>query len=93
MEEAHIYKREKYMNLTKELENASYKAVVMSVEANMTTIVLILELLQTPQAVTMMALTYMSLEDLVNHTTAFTRSVTLVRLLYVLNSALAHSVT
>ena len=32
MEEAHIYKREKYMNLTKELENASYKAVVMSVE-------------------------------------------------------------
>ena len=32
MEEAHIYKREKYMNLTKELENASYKAVVMPVE-------------------------------------------------------------
>ena len=32
MEEAHIYKREKYMNLTKELENASYKAVMMPVE-------------------------------------------------------------
>ncbi|KAK3796054.1 hypothetical protein RRG08_013359 [Elysia crispata] len=32
MEEAHIYKREKYMNLTKELENAGYKAVVMLVE-------------------------------------------------------------
>ena len=32
MEEAHIYKREKYMNLTKELENARYKAVVMPVE-------------------------------------------------------------
>ena len=32
MEEAHIYKREKYMNLTKELENAGYKAVVMPVE-------------------------------------------------------------
>ena len=31
-EEAHIYKREKYMNLTKELENAGYKAVVMPVE-------------------------------------------------------------
>ena len=29
MEEAHIYKREKYMNLTKEL---GYKAVVMPVE-------------------------------------------------------------
>ena len=32
LEEAHIYKREKYMNLTKELENAGYKAVVMPVE-------------------------------------------------------------
>ena len=32
MEEAHIYKREKYMNLTKELESAGYKAVVMPVE-------------------------------------------------------------
>ncbi|KAK3708471.1 hypothetical protein RRG08_053053 [Elysia crispata] len=32
MEEAYIYKREKYMNLTKEIENAGYKAVVMSVE-------------------------------------------------------------
>ncbi|KAK3744418.1 hypothetical protein RRG08_000851 [Elysia crispata] len=32
MEEAHTYKREKYMNLTKELENAGYKAVVMPVE-------------------------------------------------------------
>ncbi|KAK3706431.1 hypothetical protein RRG08_047999 [Elysia crispata] len=32
MEEAHIYKREKYQNLTKELENAGYKAVVMPVE-------------------------------------------------------------
>ncbi|KAK3756270.1 hypothetical protein RRG08_066386 [Elysia crispata] len=31
-EEAHIHKREKYMNLTKELENAGYKAVVMPVE-------------------------------------------------------------
>ena len=32
MEEAHIYKREKYMNLTRELENAGYKAMVMPVE-------------------------------------------------------------
>ena len=32
MEEAHIYKREKYLNLTKELEDAGYKAVVMPVE-------------------------------------------------------------
>ena len=32
MEEAHIYKREKYMNLTKELENAGYKAVMMPFE-------------------------------------------------------------
>ena len=32
MEEAHIYKREKYLDLTKELENAGYKAVVMPVE-------------------------------------------------------------
>ena len=32
MEEAHIYKREKYLNLTKELEDAGYKAVVMLVE-------------------------------------------------------------
>ncbi|KAK3733166.1 hypothetical protein RRG08_046087 [Elysia crispata] len=31
-EEAHIYKREKYLNLTKELENTGYKAVVMPVE-------------------------------------------------------------
>ncbi|KAK3756433.1 hypothetical protein RRG08_029103 [Elysia crispata] len=33
MEEAHICKREKYLNLTKELENAGYKAVVMPVES------------------------------------------------------------
>ena len=32
MEEADIYKREKYRNLTIELENAGYKAVVMPVE-------------------------------------------------------------
>ena len=32
MEEADMYKREKYMNLTKELENTGYKAVVMLVE-------------------------------------------------------------
>ena len=32
MEEAHIYKREKYMNMTKEQGNAGYKAEVMSVE-------------------------------------------------------------
>ena len=32
MEEAHIYKREKYMKLIKELENVGYKAVVMPVE-------------------------------------------------------------
>ena len=32
MEEAHIYKREKYMNLTKELDNAGYNGVVMPVE-------------------------------------------------------------
>ena len=32
MEEAHIYKKEKYLNLIKELENASYKAVVMPLE-------------------------------------------------------------
>ena len=32
MEEAHIYKREKYLNLTKELRDAGYKAVVMPVE-------------------------------------------------------------
>ena len=32
MEEAHTYKREKYLNLTKELRNASYRAVVMQVE-------------------------------------------------------------
>ena len=32
MEEAQIYKRDKYMNLTKELENAGYKAVVMPIE-------------------------------------------------------------
>ncbi|KAK3799076.1 hypothetical protein RRG08_051357 [Elysia crispata] len=35
MEEAHIYKREKYMKLTEELENAGYKAVVMPVEDNL----------------------------------------------------------
>ena len=34
MEEAHFYKREKYMNLTKEQENADYKAVVMPVEVD-----------------------------------------------------------
>ena len=32
MGEAHIYKREEYMNLTKEIENAGYKDVVMPVE-------------------------------------------------------------
>ena len=32
MEKAHIYKREKYLNLTKELEKEGYKAVVMPVE-------------------------------------------------------------
>ena len=32
MEEAHIYEREKHLNLSKELENAGYKAVVMPVE-------------------------------------------------------------
>ncbi|KAK3791415.1 hypothetical protein RRG08_046568 [Elysia crispata] len=32
MEEAHICKKEKYMNLTKKLENACYKTVVMFVE-------------------------------------------------------------
>ena len=32
LEEAHICKREKYLNLTKEIENAGYKAVVMPVE-------------------------------------------------------------
>ena len=32
MEEAHIYKREKYLNLTKELEDAGYKAGVIPVE-------------------------------------------------------------
>ncbi|RUS90920.1 hypothetical protein EGW08_001317 [Elysia chlorotica] len=32
MEEAHIYKREKYLNLTKELRDAGYKAVIMPVE-------------------------------------------------------------
>ena len=31
MDEAQIYKREKYLDLTKELENAGYKAVVMPV--------------------------------------------------------------
>ena len=31
-EEAHTYKREKYLNLTKELRNAGYRAVVMPVE-------------------------------------------------------------
>ena len=34
MEEAHMYKREKYMNLTKELENAGYKTVVMPAEVD-----------------------------------------------------------
>ena len=33
-EEAHTYKREKYMNLPKELEKAGYKAVVMPVEVD-----------------------------------------------------------
>ena len=32
MEEAHIYRRENYMNPTKELENAGFKAVMMPVE-------------------------------------------------------------
>ena len=32
MEEAHTYKMEKYLNLTKELRDAGYKAVVMPVE-------------------------------------------------------------
>ena len=32
MEEAHTYKREKYLNLTKEMRDAGYKAVVMPVE-------------------------------------------------------------
>ena len=32
MEEAHTYKTEKYLNLTKELRDAGYKAVVMPVE-------------------------------------------------------------
>ena len=32
MEKAHIYKREKYLNLTKELEDAGYRAGVMPVE-------------------------------------------------------------
>ena len=32
MEEAHIYKREKYLNLIKELDGAGYKAMAMSVE-------------------------------------------------------------
>ena len=32
MEETHTYKREKYLNLTKELRDAGYKAVVMPVE-------------------------------------------------------------
>ena len=36
MEEAHIYKREKYLNLTKELGNADYKTVVMPVEVDAT---------------------------------------------------------
>ena len=33
MEDALIYKRKKYLNLSKELEDAGYKAVVMPVEA------------------------------------------------------------
>ena len=32
MEEAHIYKSEKYLNLIKELEDAGYKVVVMPFE-------------------------------------------------------------
>ena len=32
MEEPHIYKREKYLNLSKELKNAGYKAVAMPIE-------------------------------------------------------------
>ena len=34
MEEAHTYKRDKYLNLTKELRDADYKAVVMPVEVD-----------------------------------------------------------
>ena len=32
VEEAHIYKREKYLNLTKELRDAGYKVVVVPIE-------------------------------------------------------------
>ena len=32
MEEAHTCKREKYLNLTKELRNTGYRAVIMLVE-------------------------------------------------------------
>ena len=32
MEEAHTYKRDNYLNLSKELRNAGYRAVVMPVE-------------------------------------------------------------
>ena len=32
MKEAYIYKREKYLSLTKELRNPGYKAVVMIAE-------------------------------------------------------------
>ena len=34
MEEVHTYKREEYLNLTKELRNAGYRAVVMLVEVD-----------------------------------------------------------
>ena len=34
MEEAHTYKREKYLNLTKELRDAGYRAVLMAVEVS-----------------------------------------------------------
>ena len=32
IEEAHTYKRKEYLNLTKELRNAGYRAVVMPIE-------------------------------------------------------------
>ncbi|GFS18884.1 hypothetical protein ElyMa_005017900 [Elysia marginata] len=63
------------------------------IQVNVTTIVLVLVVLQTPQAVAMIVLTCMSLQDLVSHTAAFTRAVILARLLYVTNSALAHGLT
>ena len=33
MEEAHIYKREKYLSLTKELRDAGYKGIVVLIDA------------------------------------------------------------